>query len=67
MLSPSKKINMKTSNKLLLGLLIVMLLGITVGLSTIKYHALDKSAKLTPMQQEAPAPPAAPKTPEATN
>ncbi|GAB3195162.1 hypothetical protein GCM10027293_04900 [Pontibacter aydingkolensis] len=50
---------MKTSNKLLLGLLIVVLLGITATLGTVRFYAVDKSAKLTPVE-EAPAPPAAP-------
>ncbi|MDX5422897.1 MAG: hypothetical protein LPK14_11635 [Hymenobacteraceae bacterium] len=54
---------MKTSNKLLLGLFIVVLLVITAGLGTAKYYALDASVKTEPLQ-EAPQPPAAPQAPE---
>ncbi|WP_157593742.1 hypothetical protein [Pontibacter actiniarum] len=55
---------MKLSNKLLLGLLFAVLLGITAVLGTAKYYALDKSATLTPVQQNAPQPPAPPGTAE---
>ena len=53
---------MKTSNKLLLGLLIVVLLGITAILGTVRYYAEDRPAKLTPVE-EAPTPPEAPDAP----
>ena len=58
---------MKMSNKLLLGLLIVMLLCITAVLSAAKYYGLEASVVTTerhealqpPAVQEAPVPPAA--------
>lgn len=56
---------MKTSNKLLSGLLIVVLLSITAVLGTARYYAVDKPAKPAP-QQEVPSPPATPEPPKAT-
>ncbi|WP_181885268.1 hypothetical protein [Pontibacter diazotrophicus] len=52
---------MKTSNKLLLGVLIVMLLCVTVVLGAAKYYALDASVVTTP--RGAPQPPAVPEAP----
>lgn len=53
---------MKLSNKLLLGLFIVILLGTTAVMGTAKYYALDASVQTEPLL-EAPAPPAPPSPP----
>ncbi|WP_299756142.1 hypothetical protein [uncultured Pontibacter sp.] len=50
---------MKLSNKLLLGLFIVILLGATAVMGTAKYYGLDASVSTEPLHK-APAPPAPP-------
>lgn len=55
---------MATSNKLLLGLLIVILLFLTILLGLGKYYAVESPAGSFE-SQEAPLAPEAPKAPEA--
>lgn len=53
---------MKTSNKLLLGVLVVMLLCVTAVLGAAKYYGLDASV-VTTESHEAPQPPSVPDAP----
>ena len=56
---------MKTSNKLLLGMLVVMLLCVTVIMGAAKYYGLEASVVTTGPPHEAPQPPAVPEAPAA--